>query len=59
MNENTFIEYDDGCLYFRVMGWGLWFGSYKRWPTLFSERNGYERVLPLWKWRIRFLTPNP
>ena len=57
MRRDTFICYDDGVFYFRILGWGLWFASYEKRPPLFSERYGYTTVIPLWKWRIQVLKP--
>lgn len=58
--SNTFVTWPEGAFYFRVFGFGLWFGSYEKWPPLFSERYGYERAFRLWPgWRMRVLCPKP
>src|SRR5438093_11069964 len=34
--ERTFIAWAKGLLFFRIAGWGLWFGSYELERPLFS-----------------------
>ena len=58
MRFSTFTTNADEAFYFRVLGFGLWFASYRKWRPLFSERNGYQRVIRFWPgWRMKFLTP--
>ena len=56
---NTFYCTDQECFYFRVFGYGLWFGSYRVYRPLFSERNGYRWAIRCWPgWRMMFLRPS-
>lgn len=47
----------DGGLWFRVFGLGLSIADRSKHPALFSERNGYEKVLRIGKWVVRGLLP--
>lgn len=47
-----------GLVFVRVLGHGLWLGSYRDHPPLFSERNGHgPRPLRLGGWRLKILRP--
>jgi hypothetical protein len=41
--------------WFRIFGYGLCFKNTRIYPLLFSERNGYVKVLKIGKWNVRFL----
>ena len=56
--RNTFVQWNNGVYYFRVVGYGLYLPRYSLWPPLFSEREGYEKVWRLSKdWRVKLLVP--
>jgi len=42
--------------WFRIFGYGLSFQNREKYPALFSERNGYVKVLRIGRWSIRVLT---
>ena len=46
-----------GLFWVRVFGWGIHASSYALHRPLFSERNGYLRVLRIGGWRVRLLEP--
>lgn len=57
-SNDTFVVKGDGCFYFRICRWGLWFAKYAKWPMLFSEREGYIRALKIFPgWRVLMLRP--
>ena len=58
-NNDFFIAGGDGCYYFRLFGYGLWFATYKSQPVFFSERYGYHKVLSVGFGRFRILRPHP
>lgn len=41
------VIHSDGCFYFRLLGYGLWWAGYAQTPAMFSERYNYVRVLNL------------
>jgi len=51
------IQYNIGIghFWFRVFGYGLSFMNRDIHPPLFSERNGYSKVLRIGKWSIKGL----
>ena len=51
----TYCSYDGG-FWFRVYGVGLSIQDREKHPALFSERNGYTKVLRIGKWAIRMLS---
>ncbi len=56
--RNTFVVSKEGLYFFRVFGWGLWLADKREHRPLFSERNGYRKVLWLNKnWRVMLLRP--
>lgn len=48
-----------GTWWVRVFGYGVSVVDSRRYPPLFSERNGYVRVWYLGPWRVRYLRPTP
>lgn len=50
-------NYYDGVFWMRIgtRGPGLWCASYLKHPPLFSERNGYHKVVRVGAWRIKLL----
>ena len=47
-----------GVIYFRIFGWGLWWGTYALWRPFFSERSGHRKPLLKTKnWRVFLLKP--
>lgn len=47
----------DGGFWFRLFGWGFSISDKIKNPPLFSERNGYKKVLRVGKWGIGLLIP--
>ena len=52
---NAFVAWTHGSVYFRILGWGLRLDDARLHPPLFSERNGFVRVLRLGPWRLKLL----
>lgn len=48
---------EKGLVFFRLFGYGLWLGSDRFIPVVYSERNGYVRTLRIGNWRLKALTP--
>jgi len=51
--KNTFICYYRWGMYFRVLGRGL--SIQRDLPVLFSERNGYRKVVRIGRWALEVL----
>lgn len=49
------IGISDGNVWFRLFGKGLRFADRSKHKALFSERNGYEKVIRIGKWSVKFL----
>ncbi len=49
-----FLKYDGG-MWFRVFGVGLSIQDRVKYPALYSERNGYVKVLRVGKWSVKAL----
>lgn len=47
----------DGGFWFRVLGFGISVRNKAKHPPLFSERNGYRKVLRIGKWGVEWLRP--
>jgi len=43
--------------WFRIYGYGIMFKDLKKWPMIFSERNGYSKHIIIGGWLIRLLKP--
>jgi len=55
---STFWQTGNGFIVFKVLGFGIWAGSYEMFPPLFSERNGYTTAWPIFPgWRLILLAP--
>lgn len=54
MKTTFLVRHDDG-FYFRLLGYGL--SVQRDRPVLFSERNGYKRVLRIGRWAFEVLKP--
>lgn len=52
MRTTFWVSHEDG-FYFRVLGYGL--SVQRNRPVLFSERNGYKRVLRIGRWAVEWL----
>lgn len=48
----------EGGFWIRICNHGLEFIDKSKYPPLFSERNGYKKVLRIGKWGIEFLRPD-
>lgn len=58
LSHTTFIAYRKGILYFRILGYGLWWATYASARTYFSERNEHRKpILKTKTWRVFVLTP--
>lgn len=55
MSRKTFWCNHEHGFYFRVRGYGLSFDMAM--PVMFSERNGYRKVLRIGRLAIQWLTP--
>ena len=51
-------HYYDGGVWIRILGKGISIINKQKHPPLFSERNGYRRVLRIGKWGVEHLTDN-
>ena len=59
MNKSSkFLSYYfyDGGFWLRIMGHGISVNNKRKFPPLFSERNGYRKVFYIGKWGIEFLS---
>lgn len=45
----------DGGFWIRILGRGISISNKEKHPPLFSERNGYRKVLRIGKWGIEWL----
>jgi hypothetical protein len=48
----------NGFLWFRFFGKGLCIKNTKKWPKLFSERNGYTKHIMIGNWLIKSVNTN-
>jgi len=48
----------DGGMWVRIFGRGASVVDKHKHPPLFSERNGYRKVLRIGKWRVEYLRAN-
>lgn len=58
LGKRTFFVFDwkATVVYFRIFGYGLWLGSHRRFPPLFSERYGRVRAFHFKDYCLRVLT---
>jgi len=57
MNKPVSFASYDGGFWFRVFGYGIAVVDKEKHPPLFSERNGYRRVLRFGRFGIEWLSP--
>ena len=57
VSKNTFLLCESDAGFFRLFGYGLGWRDTKKYPLLFSERNGYAKGFMLGNWRINIFTP--
>ncbi len=55
LSNNAFIQIEPGCWFFRILGFGLHWMNYEKWPPLFSERHGLVRVVKIGSGRLKVL----
>lgn len=57
--KDTYIEINlwFRIFYFRIFGYGLWFGDAKHTPPLFSERKKLQKRLQIGRLVIKTLKP--
>ena len=58
ITERVFAGYrEPGLWWFRVFGYGVHCKDHRRHPALFSERNGFVKVVHVGHWCFKWLTP--
>ena len=59
ISDRTFLVFDwkQAVGYFRIKGYGLWLGTHRRFPALFSERYGYVKAFHVGDFCLRILKP--